>query len=46
VLKSVQALYNEEQKMTVASGKSYPSSTSLLPKIKYLVELKADQEKM
>ena len=46
VLKNVQALYNEERKMTVASGKSYPSATSLLPKIKYLVELKTDREKM
>jgi spermidine synthase len=46
VLKSVQALYNEERKMTVATGKAYPSATSLLPKIKHLVELKVDQEKM
>jgi spermidine synthase len=46
LMKSVQALYSEEQKMTVASGKAYPSKTSLLPKIKYLVESKVDQEKM
>jgi spermidine synthase len=46
LMKSVQALYSEEQKMTVASGKAYPSVTSLLPKIKYLVESKVDQEKM
>jgi spermidine synthase len=46
VLKSVQALYNEERKITVASGKAYPSATSLLPKIRYLVELKVDREKI
>jgi spermidine synthase len=46
MFKSVQALYNEEQKTTVASGRSYPSAHSLLPKIKYLVEVKVDQEKM
>ena len=46
VLKGVQTLYDEERKMTVASGKSYPPATSLLPKIRYLVELKVDQEKM
>ncbi|HET6364847.1 MAG TPA: fused MFS/spermidine synthase, partial [Nitrospirota bacterium] len=46
LLKSVQALYDEEQKMTVASGKAYPSATSLLPKIKHLVELKVEQVKM
>jgi hypothetical protein len=46
LLKSVQALYNEEQKVTVASGIAYPAATSLLPKIKHLVELKVDQEKM
>ncbi len=46
LLKSVQALYNEEQKMITASGKAYPSTISLLPKIKHLVELKVDQEKM
>jgi hypothetical protein len=46
LLKSVQALYNEEQKMAVASGQSYPPTTSLLPRIKHLVELKVDQEKV
>jgi hypothetical protein len=46
LLKSVQTLYDEEQKMTVASGKAYPSAISLLPKIKHLVEVKVDQEKM
>jgi spermidine synthase len=46
MFKSVQALYNEEQKTTVASGRPYPSAHSLLPKIKYLVEVKVDQEKM
>ncbi|MCK9419641.1 MAG: fused MFS/spermidine synthase [Nitrospirae bacterium] len=44
VLKSVQALYYEEQNKAVASGKKYPSTTSLLPKIKGLVEMKVDQE--
>jgi hypothetical protein len=46
LMKSVQALYSEEQKTTVASEKAYPSASSLLPKIKHLVELKVDQEKM
>jgi len=46
LLKSVQALYGEEQKISVASGKSYPSATTLLPKIKYLVELKLEKETM
>jgi len=46
VLKGVQSLYNEERKLTVSSKKSYPSATSLLPKILYLVELKVDREKM
>jgi spermidine synthase len=46
VTKSVLKLYDEEQKMNAASGEAYPSATSLLPKIKHLVELKADQEKM
>ncbi len=42
----VQALYREEQKITAASGRVYPSATSLLPKIKNLVEQKIDQERM
>ncbi len=46
LIKSVQALYNEEQKMTTASGKTFPSAASLLPKIKNLVELKADHARM
>ena len=46
VLKSVRALYGEEQKMIALSGKAYPSAASLLPKIRYLVEMKVDQEKM
>jgi spermidine synthase len=46
LMKSVQELYDKEQKMNAASGKAYPSATSLLPKIKHLVELKVDQEKM
>ena len=46
LLKSVQALYGEEQKTVAASGRAYPSASSLLPKIKHLVELKVDQEKM
>ncbi len=46
LLKRVQALYREEQKITAASGQALPSETSLLPKIKNLVELKIDQETM
>ena len=46
LMKSVQALYSEEQNMVAASGKEYPSAASLLPKIKHLVELKVDQEKL
>jgi spermidine synthase len=42
LLKSAQALYNDEQKLARASGKAYPAATSLLPKLKYLVELKVD----
>jgi spermidine synthase len=42
ILKNVQSLYNQEQKITAASGKAYPSATSLLPKIKDLVERKVD----
>lgn len=44
LMKSVQALYNEEQETIAGSGKTYPSATSLLPKIKHLVESKVDQE--
>ncbi len=44
VLKKVQALYDEAQTKAVASGKTYPSTTSLLPKIKGLIEQKIDQE--
>jgi spermidine synthase len=43
ILKSVQALYNEELNMNAASGKTYPSAASLLPKIKNLVEMKVDR---
>ena len=46
VMKGVQALYNEEQKMNAASGNTYPTATSLLPKIKHLVEVKVEKEKM
>ena len=46
LMKSVQAFYDGERQMSVASGKAYPSVTSLLPKIKHLVELKVDQESM
>ncbi|HSQ78398.1 MAG TPA: fused MFS/spermidine synthase, partial [Nitrospirota bacterium] len=47
VMKSVQALYySEKQKTTIASGKAFPSVTTLLPKIKHLVELKIDEAKM
>jgi spermidine synthase len=45
LLKSVQNLYGEEKNMAAASGKAYPSESSLLPKIKHLVELKVDQGK-
>lgn len=34
LLKSVQALYNEELENTIDSGKAYPSVTSLLPQKK------------
>ena len=44
VMKGVKALYNEEQKIGTASGNAYPSATSLLPKIKHLVEVKVDRE--
>ncbi len=46
LLNRVQTFYNEEQKTAVASGKAYPPATSLLPRIKNLVELKVDQGKM
>ena len=46
VMKGVQALYNEEQKMNAASGSAYPSATTLLPKIKHRVEVKVDQGMM
>ncbi len=41
----VQALYDKEQQIAAASGRAYPSSDSLLPKLKSFVELKVDQEK-
>ena len=44
-MKSVQAFYDEERKMSGASGQAFPSVTSLLPKINHLVEGKLDQEK-
>jgi hypothetical protein len=46
LLKEVQELYSDEQKIAVVSGQALPSATSLLPRIKNLVELKIDQEKM
>jgi spermidine synthase len=44
IVKGVQKIYNEEQKMNTASGNTYPSSTSLLPKIKHFVEVMVDKE--
>ncbi len=43
---SVQALYKEELQVTRAAGNAYPSATSVLPKIKHLVEVKIDKAKM
>ena len=43
MMKSIQTLYDNEQKMSVAPGKTLPVATSLLPKIKHLVEVKTEE---
>jgi spermidine synthase len=46
MMASVQAIYIKENKITIATGDEFPSASSLLPKIKYLVETKVDEEKI
>lgn len=46
VTKSVQKIYNEEQKISISSGKAYPSVITLYPKIESLVELKVEDSKI
>jgi hypothetical protein len=46
LMQSVQVVYGDEQKISAVSGKGYPSVTTLLPKIKSLVEMKVEQSKI
>jgi spermidine synthase len=43
IVTSVKSLYNGERDVITVSGKTYPATTSLLPKIKNLVEMRVDQ---
>jgi spermidine synthase len=46
MMKSVQGLYKEELRVTHASGGAFPSATSVLPRIKHLVEANIDDAKI
>jgi spermidine synthase len=46
LLKRIQELYSKEQEIVVASGQAYPTESSMLPKIKNLVELSINKENM
>jgi spermidine synthase len=46
LFKDVQALYDEEPKQSAAPGKTFPRATTLLPKIRHLVEVRTDEAKI